>query len=72
MPTQMHHWVKLSPVVSKMRWRKSSAVIEDDRQQREGVAPELHDAGHGLPVEDRVLLVAAQERRQPRGTATAW
>ena len=27
MPTQMHHWLKLSPVVSKIRWRKSSAVI---------------------------------------------
>ena len=27
MPMQMHHWVKVSPVVPKMRWRKSSAVI---------------------------------------------
>ena len=27
MPMQMHHWAKLSPVVSKMRSRKSSAVI---------------------------------------------
>ena len=72
MPMQMHHWLKVSPVVPKIRWRKSSAVIDDDREQRDAVAPQLHDAGNGVPVEDRVQLVAAQQRRRRRGTATAW
>ena len=63
MPTQMHHWLKVSPVVSKIRWRKSREVISDDREQRERVAPQLHDAGEGVAVEDRVPLVAAQQRR---------
>ena len=27
MPTQVHHWAKLSDAVSKMRWRKLSAVM---------------------------------------------
>ena len=60
-PMQMHHWLKVSPVVSKMRCSKSSVVIEDDGEQRERVAAQLHDARYGVAVEDRVQLVAAQQ-----------